>query len=182
MIPGVCQSFCSFCWAGTERMTILMVPVLTIQPKCRVWARGQDALHFTVHVISAASLLAPQESRESLRGHFFQRNKEGKDECTCLISYRQLNMSSFPLPLIPNLQPLEQKSRTAISWCMIPISLCLYNMVPALLQPLGIRTSEMSQKCQEGDHPFPADQSCLPSQGSTLCHSCHCPSWTRGSF
>lgn len=27
---------------------------------------------------------------------------------------------------------------------MIPISLCLYNMVPALLQPLGIKTSEMS--------------------------------------
>lgn len=96
-------------------MTILMVPVLMIQLSVGSEHEARDALHFTVHVISAASLLAPQESRESLRGHFFQRNKEGKDECTCLISYRQLNMSSFPLPLIPNLQPLEQKSRTAIS-------------------------------------------------------------------
>lgn len=147
MIPGVCHSCYSFfnspfCWEGTEIMTILMVLVLMLQPNSRDWAQGRrcSALH-SVHVhISCLFAGSAGVGRESERV-FFQN--KGKDECTCLISCRQLNMSSFPLPLIPKPQPVErltsQKSSTAISRCMSPVSRCLYYMVPELFQPLGTK-------------------------------------------
>lgn len=89
--------------------TILMAAVLVLQPVSRGRARGRrcSVLH-SVHIRISCLIAGSAGTRRESEKVLFQKNKEGKDECTCLISYRQLNTSSFPLPLIPNFQPVEQ--------------------------------------------------------------------------
>lgn len=96
----------------------------------------------TLHLAVSLPLSAPRRCSAGIGSKpervLFQ-NEEGKDECTCLISYKQLNTSSFPLPLIPNLQPAEQlggqKRSTAVSPDVNPTSPRLYSTLPGLSAP-----------------------------------------------